>query len=261
MTMRRFNGNDGVRSATGVELLYGKGVFTTVAIIEGKPFLWEKHWHRLTANATTLCIDISELGEQSVQDRLHESITESETSEGRARITFSDESPSRIWSNDEGEERTTLSIIVAERRPIPENFRLTVSPHHLSTTSPLAGIKSCNYLDHLLAYEQATNRGFHEAIRLNERDEIASACVANVFWETDGDLYTPSLKTGCLPGTTRDYILENIVCEEVEVGIEELHDADRIFLTSAGIGVVSVAEAGGRELDTSDHTLTSLLPF
>ena len=85
--------------------------------------------------------------------------------------------------------------------------------------------------------------------------------MANVFWEKDGYLFTPSLATGCLPGTTRESILEEVECEEVEMAIEELHEADRIFLTSAGLGVVSVAEAGGRELDTSEHPLSGLLPF
>jgi branched-subunit amino acid aminotransferase/4-amino-4-deoxychorismate lyase len=241
--------------------LYGRGVFTTLAIVESEPFLWHKHWHRLTSNATALGIDLSDHAEDSVHDALLDSIAESETADGRARITFSDGSPSRIWSQDEGEKTTTLSIIVAERRPVPDSFRLTVSPHHLSTTSPLAGIKSCNYLDHLLAYEQATNRGFHEAIRLNERDEFVSACMANVFWETDGELFTPSLNTGCLAGTTREYVLENIECAEIAASIQELATADRIFLTSAGLGIVAVAEFDGRRLNTSDHPLSSLLPF
>jgi branched-chain amino acid aminotransferase len=241
--------------------LYGRAVFTTVSVVAGSLFLWDKHWDRLSANASALGIEVPSESEQSVRETLLKSIAETGISDGRARITFNDESPSRIWSNEDGERKTSVSIIIAERRPVPDNFRLTVSPHRINTTSPLAGIKSCNYLDHLLAYEQATNRGFHEAIRLNEREEVASACMANVFWETDGDLYTPSLKTGCLPGTTREYVLENLECDEVEVGIEELKEADRIFLTSAGIGVVSVAEAGGRELDTSDHPISSLLPF
>ena len=241
--------------------LYGRGVFTTLAVVENEPFLWGKHWQRLTSNAAALGIDVSAHAEERVRDSLLYSIPKSGVANGRARITFSDESPSRIWSNDESERKSSLSIIVAERRPVPENFRLTVSRHHLSTTSPLTGVKSCNYLDHLLAYEQATNRGFHEAIRLNERDEIASACMANVFWETDGRLFTPALKTGCLSGTTREYILETIECAEMEVGLEDLRKADRIFLTSAGLGVATVAEFQGRRLDTSDHPLCNLLPF
>lgn len=241
--------------------LYGKGVFTSLAIVEGEPFLWDKHWTRLESHATVLSIDISKYSEAAVCESLHDQIEASGLRNGRARITVFDESPSRIWSNEADEKSTSLSIIVAERRLFPENFTLSISPHRINTSSPLAGIKSCNYLEHLLAYEEASKRGFHEAIRLNEREEIASACMANVFWAKDDKLFTPSLKTGCLPGTTREYILENMECEEVEVGIEELYDAERIFLTSAGIGVVSVAAADGRGLVTSDHPLSSLLPY
>ena len=85
--------------------------------------------------------------------------------------------------------------------------------------------------------------------------------MANVFWEKDGKLFTPSLKTGCLPGITREYLLENVECEEGRVGIEDLQKADRIFVTSSGIGVVSVGELDGKLLETSEHKLSKLLPF
>ena len=111
-----------------------------------------------------------------------------------------------------------------------------------------------------MSYEEARGRGFGEALRLNERGHVASACMANVFWEKDGKLFTPSLSTGCLPGTTREFVLENFECEEVESGIEVLNSADRIFLTSAGLGVAAAAEFDARELDTSDHPLLGLIP-
>ena len=189
-----------------------------------------------------------------------DAISETGIANGRARITFSDESQSPIWAQS-GEKKTGLSIIIAERRPVPANFRLTMSPHRVNTTSPLVGIKSCNYLEHLLAFEEASKRGFHEAVRVNERGEIASASMANVFWTKDGNLFTPSLKTGCLAGTTREYILENLDCDEVETGLEDLGSADRIFLTSAGIRAIAVAEFEGRPLDTSENPLASSLPF
>lgn len=235
--------------------LYGRGAFTTVAIQNCRPVLWEKHWKRLAASATALDIDLSGHTESATFDALIEAI--SQRTEGRARVTFADESTSSIWSKY-AERKTNLSIIVAERRPISKNFKLTISPHRINTTSPLVGIKSCNYLEHLLAYEEATDREFHEAIRLNERGEVASACMANLFWEKDGKLFTPSLKTGCLPGTTREFVLENIDCAEVERGMEELGAAERIFLTSAGIGVVAVAEFDGRQLDSLDSSTDEL---
>ena len=239
--------------------LYGKGIFTTLAVFDGKPFLWENHWRRLTKSVAKLGIDISAYDERSVTTALTESIKAHHVTTGRARITFSDESPSEIWS-DGGEKKTSLSIITSLPRAIPENFKLTVSPHRVNTTSPLAGIKSCNYLEHLIALDEAKKRGFHEAVRLNERGEIASTCMANVFWLKSEKLYTPSLKTGCLAGTTREFILENLDCEEVEVGIAAVLEADTIFLSSAGIGALRVAELDGKSFKRADHPILKLLP-
>ena len=178
--------------------------------------------------------------------------------DGRARITISDESPSEIWS-ERGEKRTRLSIIIAPRRELPTEISLTVSLHRINTTSPLVGIKSCNYLEHLMAYKEAKERGFDEAIRFNERGEIASACMANVFWLKGERLYTPSLETGCLPGTTREFVLENSDCEEVVTGQEFLEQADAIFLTSAGIGIVDVSGFDGTPKGRSRHPILDLV--
>jgi len=38
-------------------MLYGRGVFTTLAIYNGKPFLWSQHWNRLKDHAERLNID------------------------------------------------------------------------------------------------------------------------------------------------------------------------------------------------------------
>jgi branched-subunit amino acid aminotransferase/4-amino-4-deoxychorismate lyase len=238
--------------------LYGKGVFTTIAIDDGEPFLWEKHWRRLTANTAKLGIDISGYDEPSVANSLSKVIEKNNVSNGRARVTFFDESSSEIWDGA-GEKKTGLSIITAGPRTIPDKFRPTISPYRVNSTSPLVGVKSCNYLEHLMAFDEARSRGFDEAIRLNERGQIASACMANVFWGKNEKLYTPCLKTGCLPGTTREYILENLSCEEVEVGIEALTAADAIFLTSAGLGIVQAAALEGRELRMNEHEINSLL--
>jgi branched-subunit amino acid aminotransferase/4-amino-4-deoxychorismate lyase len=231
--------------------LYGKGVFTTIAIIEGGPFLWEKHWRRLADNAAKLGVDISEFDEAEVLKGLAEEVEKSGLVNGRARITFSDESQTEIWSRDSAK-KTSLSIITAGPRKIPENFKLTVSPHCISTTSPLAGIKSCNYLEQLMAYDEAKNRGFDEAIRLNERGELTSACMANLFWLKNERLYTPSLTTGCLAGTTREFVLEKLECAEVEADLTELNEAEAVFLTSAGIGIAAVGAFNGTRL-SPDH--------
>jgi len=245
-------------SSASSAALHGKGVFTTVGLDEGQPFLWEKHWRRLMDNAAKLEIDVSAFNEEATLEELKKEIRITGFTDGRARITFSDESPSEIWS-ERSEKRTRLSIITAPRRELPTEISLTVSPHRINTTSALVGIKSCNYLEHLMAYKEAKGRGFDEAIRVNERGEVASACMANIFWLKGERLYTPSLETGCLPGTTREFVLENLDCEEIKAPIGEMEDANAIFLTSAGIWIVGVSRFDRTPKGTSRHPILDLL--
>ena len=239
--------------------LYGKGVFTTIAICDGKPFLWEKHWRRLKENASRVDIDIDEYSEDFLIKSLADELSRNKITNGRARITFFDETESGIWS-ETTKKKTDFSIITGALRPVSDNFRLAISPYPVNSRSPLAGIKSCNYLDKLTALDQAKERGFDEAIQLNERGEIVSATMANVFWLKDNKLYTPSLLTGCLPGTTREFILENLDCRKTEETVDMLRSADAIFLTSAGLGVTLVSEFESRKIETIDHPILDLLP-
>lgn len=238
--------------------LYGKGIFTTIAIRDGQPFLWDKHWQRLCNNAKTVGIDLSAYSEENTLDQLTKSIESDGIENGRARLTFFDESPSPIWPC-ESTAKTSLQIITGDMRHVQEEFRLTVSPFTLNSRSPLAGVKSCNYLENLLAFEEAKTRGFAEAVRVNERGDITACCMSNIFWLKEELLYTSTHATGCLPGTTREFVLENVECREVEVGTDELEKADAIFLSSAGLGITQVAEYEGNSMEASDHPILKLL--
>jgi len=232
-------------SAVSSAAFYGKGIFTTLAIHNRKPFLWEKHWQRLTAAAKKIGVDLSTFEAEQVKTSLLEIIEKNNLIRARARLTFFDESSSSVWQT-ESKGQTSLLIAVADLHPTPENLRLTVSPFRINSTSPLTGVKSCNYLENILALENAQTEGFDEAVRLNEDGEITSACLANIFWIKDGKIYTPNLETGCLAGTTRGFVLENFAVEERKTNLAELNKADEIFLTSAGIGIAKVKSLDGK---------------
>lgn len=246
--------NDAKINAISSASLYGKGVFTTLAIYNSKPFLWEKHWLRLNSNAQKLNIDLLEFTEESIKNSLTEIVKENEVKNGRCRITLFDESSSKIWQTS-NKNKTSLLIQTADVREVKQNISITVSPFSINSKSPLIGVKSCNYLENILALNDAKSKGFDEAIRLNEKGEITSACMANVFWEKNEKLFTPSLKTGCLAGTTREYILENREVFEVEEELKTLEKSDAIFLTSSGVGIVQVGKFGKKEFSDELHEL------
>jgi branched-chain amino acid aminotransferase len=239
--------------------LYGNGVFTTLSIIDGNPFRWQSHWRRLEDNSGKLGIDLSNYSFEGTKNAVNDLIAENRVKVGRSRITIFGERPGSIWPF-ESNNMTHLLITTGERRSVPEEFTLAISPYTVNSCSPLAGVKSCNYLENLLAIDEAKGRGFDEAIRVNERGHVAGGCMSNVFWLRDGHLYTPGLATGCLPGTTREFVLENLKCREVESAIDELRSADQVYLTSAGLGIVRVAEFEGRKLTAANHPILDLWP-
>jgi branched-subunit amino acid aminotransferase/4-amino-4-deoxychorismate lyase len=223
-------------AAVSSAALYGKGVFTSLAVFNSKPFLWEKHWRRLQENSARLRIDLTDIHEKTVRNALSELIFLNNLKTGRARVTLFDETAGKIW-NFPSNHKTSFLITTAEFQKTKDEFLLSLSPYAVNSKSPLAGVKSCNYMENLLALEEARRNGFDEAVRLNESGEIVSASTANIFWVKDEEIFTPALETGCLNGTTREFLMDNFAVQEKKAPIGELLEAREIFLTSAGIGI------------------------
>ncbi|MDQ1612323.1 MAG: branched-chain amino acid aminotransferase [Pyrinomonadaceae bacterium] len=229
-------------------MLYGRGVFTTLAVHRGRPFLWPEHWARLVAHAERCGVRPGHFDQETTAQSLLKLIKENGVEEGRARVTLLTRAVRSVWKEkNSGGVETDLLIMTGDARPAPEEgLAITLSPYRLNTLSPLAGVKSVNYLEHVIGWEEAHARDFHEAVVLNERGEIAGATMANIFWATRGTLHTPALITGALAGTTRARVIalaEELAFPLVEgvYDTSDLSDADEIFLTSAahGVGLVT----------------------
>ena len=227
--------------------LYGRGIFTTMAIRAGSLLLWDKHWRRLTGNGKALSLDLQTFTESDVLAHCDRLLAANGVIDGRARITFFDGRSPNLWPSETRGD-TVLLILTGEIHAKAQSLKLGVSPFRLHSQSPLTGIKSCNYLERIVALDEAKSRGSDEAIVLNEDGLITSGVMSNVFWAKGDELFTPRLTTGCLAGTTREFLLETMDVSEVGEGIETLSDADAIYLTSAGIGVLRVAQFEGRKI-------------
>jgi len=228
-------------------MLYGRGVFTTVAVYNSKPFLWPEHWRRLHDHAERLSVDCAGLTEANLGESLRKLIAVNQVTRGRARVILLARSGRDVWrTKKESPRKTDVLIMTGEPQKVPAaGMSLAVSPYRINTLSPLVGIRSLNYLEQVLAWEEAQARDFDEAVVLNERGEIVSATMANIFWFTDGTLHTPALSTGAIAGITRAAVIEVAGQQFIPVieGVYELSDlteANEIFLTSASLGVAQV---------------------
>ncbi len=145
-------------------------------------------------------------------------------------------------------------------------IRVTISSwrkfHHtmLPTTAKATG----HYANSVLAAHEATDRGFDDAILLNQDGTVAEATGENVFFVKHGELVTNDATSSILPGITRDTVLKLAADLHVPVKIraftrDELMMADEVFLTGTAAEVTPVREIDGRAFEAGPGTIGAKL--
>src|SRR4051812_36937756 len=101
-------------------MLYGRGVFTTVAVYAGEPFLWTTHWNRLVEHAEKLSIDCSGMTADDVGEALKKLIAVNQVKDGRARVILLARHGRDVWRTKKAEPRKTdLLILTGEPQQVP----------------------------------------------------------------------------------------------------------------------------------------------
>ena len=202
---------------------HGVGVFETVRVKNGKARWREWHLDSIRESAQVLGLKVLEKDLEKVP-----------VGDGLWRW-FVTETGTRSWWN-EGIELPSAS------------YELRLSTIGVWSNSWEARYKTLSYLSRIQGRKESDSDG--EVVMLNERGEIASASMANLFWVKEGKLRTPARECGCRAGTVRRWVLERS-SQKVEEGKwnkEELDGAEEIFLTNARIGIQPVVSWHGKKL-------------
>ena len=129
---------------------------------------------------------------------------------------------------------------------IHHGVRLAVSSLRRNPARSLPPLKLCgNYVNSILAKLEATRRGFEEALFVDDQGCVVECTGENVFLVKGGRV-TAAAHGDALPGITRDTILELTGGLSRIVDLEELLEADEMFLTGTSAEVTPVAELGAR---------------
>jgi len=230
-------------------LICGWGLFTTVRIVRGEAFAYERHWRRLEKDAALIRLPLIYTGAR-VRVQLQELIRANRVKEGCARIYLVWNTVGS-WKSDEKMAEVDLVIATADLPHYPEMVRLALREHGRHAASPLAGVKTISWLDSVWAAEEAKREGYDEVVLLNERGEVTECTAANIFAVRNDKVITPPLSSGCLEGVTRGVLME-IAAEagttvvEQAMRPEDLYAADEVFITSTNRNVIGVKEIAGR---------------
>lgn len=230
---------DATVSALDRGLLYGDGIFETVRVYNGIPFMLDAHISRMTEGCSVIGLRPPDPNEARGATR--QVLNENDlTGDAYLRITTTRGATGRLWYELDHEEPTLVVLAKPYSPPdCGEGLRLKVSKSFRSDErSPLSRTKHTGILWKILPRAEAKRAGFSDALLLNTSGHISEGTSANAFWVRDESLFTPALECGILPGVTRSIVIEiarenGIVVREDCFPLDHLLAADEVFLTSS----------------------------
>lgn len=233
---------------------HGLGVFETMLVVDGVIFNRDAHVSRMALGCGRLGILAPDWDRVEDAVRSHCGEVAEGFVRGRVMRTAGEGGLGQLGA---GGERTVLSL--ARWDTPPESLRVASAPWIRDERSPLAGCKCTSYADSLMALRLAKQSGVDEFLFANSVGVWSEGTTSNGFAVIDGQLVTPSLDSGCLPGTMRANILRwagslGLSAEESSISLAELGAATEMFLTSAIRGVVPVIEFDGRAMQVGPVT-------
>ena len=243
-------------------LLNGWGLFTTVRIVEGVAFAYERHWKRLQKDAHKLHLPMP-FDAEEVRAQLGEVLRANQVQEGCARI-YIVYNQAGFWASDEAFPKVDLILYSAPLPAYREPVRLGMREHGRHAASPIAGVKVISWLNNVWNLYEAQQAGWDEVVLLNERGEVAECTAANIFVVKGGTVFTPALISGCLEGVTRGLLFElgpkaGVPVAERALRLEDLYAADEIFISSTNRNVLAVGEVAGHKIPAPPGPVTQKL--
>ena len=224
----------------------GEGVFETLTVRSGRPFALERHLDRLVRSAHILRLPEPNL--TVVRDAALSVIAANLKAIGelgRLRITYTAGLP---------DHSPTLIATCVAQTPWPESTTAITVPWVRNERSAIAGAKSTSYAENVIALAAAHKAGAAEAIFSNSVGNLCEGAASNIFVVLDGEVLTPTLNSGCLPGVTRELVIQWFKIKEVDVSMSVLDDAEEIFLTSSTRGIHPVVRLDQRHLEVGNVT-------
>jgi para-aminobenzoate synthetase/4-amino-4-deoxychorismate lyase len=136
---------------------------------------------------------------------------------------------------DEAGHFETTSVPLAAGKP---RWRFALSPVRMDSGDALLRHKTDWREDFEREYERAAAGGLDEIVFLNEREELTEGSRTNLFAKLDGDLVTPPVSAGLLPGCLRQEMLDDGACKEKSLRPEDIVRASALYLGNSLRGLV-----------------------
>ena len=237
-----YSNNTPIINAGNRGLRYGDGLFETMKMRNGILILEDEHFARLWKGMQVLQFTVPK---HFTPDKLQDIISQTAIKNGhqkaaRIRIT--------IYRSDGGlyDAADHFPNYIIETWALPEaigelnsnGLDVGIYTDVKKSCDILSNLKHNNYLPYVMAALYAKKQKWNDAVLLNNRGNICDSTIANIFFIKDEIIYTPALSEGCVAGVMRKYIIVQMAkigftCMEKEISVNELLNADEVFLSNS----------------------------
>jgi branched-chain amino acid aminotransferase len=236
-------------------VLYGDGVFEGIRVYDGCIFRLRQHLDRLWSSAKYIRLTIP-MTKEEMTAALVETVRANELRSGYIRLVVT-RGDGDLGLDPRKCPKASVFIIATQIGLYPvEAYEkgmaiITATTRRLNTTAFNPRVKSCNYINNVMAKIECIDADAPEALMLDNNGFVVEATADNVFLVKNGVITTPPAWLGALRGITRDAIIELAISDGLEVREEpftlyEVYDADEMFLTGTAAEAVPITAVDGR---------------
>ncbi|MFW6380222.1 MAG: D-amino acid aminotransferase [Halorhodospira sp.] len=228
--------------------LFGDGVYELIPYYAGIPFRLQAHLHRLQRSLAAVRIP-DPLGEAGWTEALEWVCAANGGGDQALYIQVTRGSPPQRAHEFPSQGEPTVFVMSS---PLPPPGRFDAGVTAITREDPRwarCDIKAVALLPNVLLRQEAVDDGAAEAI-LHRSGELTEGAASTVFLVREGELVTPALHPGLLPGVTREVVLElaaahGLPASERPITLAELRAADEIWLSSSSKEVIPVTRLDG----------------
>ncbi|MFW0072553.1 MAG: aminotransferase class IV [Coxiella-like endosymbiont] len=242
-------------------LLLGDGLFETIKSENGKLLFFEAHYKRFFESTVKLlipfkfslenlkkkCQQIVDINKLDGDIAIRMTLTRGRLEEGRGIGISETASP-------------TLIITAASYHRPAIQPTVCITTIKRNEFSILTQIKTLNYLESILARQQAVSQGYNEGIMLNTKGAVTETSIGNIFVVINREVFTPKKADGILPGIIRQVIFNAIQEKggkiiESTLYPEDLFSATEIFQTNSLLEIQSFSKINKHPLLTGTQAI------
>lgn len=231
-------------SVRDLGVLFGFGLFETIRIYNGIPFLLLKHLQRITNSLREL--NFEEIPETSALSGLiYQYIKQHALVSRVLRLS--------ITAGNKNESIHPSIFILNREIPYTEEEYIqgisaaTASLHRRNEFSFLARHKTFNYLENLISLRACSKQNNKECIFLNTSGYISECSKSNIFFVKKNNVFTPSIDCGIFPGITREHVISLLKEKEITViegkfALGDLLSSEECFLTNSVMEIMPLVK-------------------